>query len=591
MEIAAAGGQEGTLVAGGQQGTLDGGVQAPIPVVELVGVTKVFGPTIAAQSVSFGLYSGEVLALVGENGAGKSTLVKTVGGVYRPDDGYLKIAGEKVDLHSPLDASHRGIAVVHQHPGLFPDLSIAENVFAGRPLRNSAGLLDHARMRAEAQKWIDMLGLTRSAANTVSSLRTSEQQMVEIARALAADAKVLILDEPTAALTIGEVEKLFAVIDDLRTRGVAMMFVGHRLEEIFAVSDRIAILRDGKLIDTRNTRQTDQVETVKLMVGRDLGDLYPVHQSTIGAPVLTVSDLSVRGSFEQVDFTVRAGEVVGLAGLVGSGRTEIARVIFGIDRPSTGTVTLDDQPLKPRSAADAMARGIAYVSEDRRGQSLIEEFSILDNATLPVITKATRPRHTFRAAPRAAHPPARRLRQSGRRGRRVGRRIRRSQRTRHRPNPASGYRDHPRLTGRRLHPSGRREVTTLVTMRDVARKAGVSSATVSHVLNGTRKVNAETAEAVRNAHASHRLRQRQPRPSHAHRHHPDHRPRQAQCQLRHHGTAIAQSSVVHPPDATRAAGPGFATVPASFVEEGSPKQVLDHPQHQRTQAFLSKILA
>jgi rhamnose transport system ATP-binding protein len=389
-EHTAAGRQQGTLAAGGQQGTLDGGVQAPIPVVELVGVTKVFGPTIAAQGVSFGLYSGEVLALVGENGAGKSTLVKTVGGVYRPDDGYLKIAGEKVDLHSPLDASQRGIAVVHQHPGLFPDLSIAENVFAGRPLRNSTGLLDHARMRAEAQKWIDMLGLTRSAANTVSSLRTSEQQMVEIARALAADAKVLILDEPTAALTIGEVEKLFAVIDDLRTRGVAMMFVGHRLEEIFAVSDRIAILRDGKLIDTRNTRQTNQAETVKLMVGRDLGDLYPVHQSTIGAPVLTVSDLSVRGSFEQVDFTVRAGEVVGLAGLVGSGRTEIARVIFGIDRPSTGTVTLDDQPIKPRSAADAMARGIAYVSEDRRGQSLIEEFSILDNATLPVITKATR---------------------------------------------------------------------------------------------------------------------------------------------------------------------------------------------------------
>ncbi|MGI8592725.1 MAG: ATP-binding cassette domain-containing protein [Nakamurella sp.] len=389
-EHAAPGEQAGTLAAGGQQGTLDGGVQVPIPVVELVGVTKVFGPTIAAQGVSFGLFSGEVLALVGENGAGKSTLVKTVAGVYRPDDGYLKIAGEKVDLHSPLDASHRGIAVVHQHPGLFPDLSIAENVFAGRPLRNSAGLLDHARMRAEAQKWIAILGLTRSAADTVSSLRTSEQQLVEIARALAADARVLILDEPTAALTISEVEKLFAVIDDLRTRGVAMMFVGHRLEEIFAVSDRIAILRDGKLIDTRNTRQTDQVETVKLMVGRDLGDLYPLHQSTIGAPVLTVSDLSVRGSFEHVDFTVRAGEVVGLAGLVGSGRTEIARVIFGIDRPSTGTITLDDQPIKPRSAADAMSRGIAYVSEDRRGQSLIEEFSILDNATLPVITKATR---------------------------------------------------------------------------------------------------------------------------------------------------------------------------------------------------------
>ena len=247
----------------------------PLPAVELVGISKIFGSTVAAKNVSFELFPGEVLALVGENGAGKSTLVKTVGGVYRPDEGFLRVAGERVELHSPLDAQHRGIAVVHQHPGLFPDLSIAENVFAGQPIRGAAGLLDHGRMRAEAQKWIDVLGLRRDAGALVSSLRTSEQQMVEIARALAADAKVLILDEPTAALTIGEVEKLFAVIDELRTRGVAMMFVGHRMEEIFAVSDRIAILRDGALIDTRITAQTDQAETVKLMVGRALGDLYP----------------------------------------------------------------------------------------------------------------------------------------------------------------------------------------------------------------------------------------------------------------------------------------------------------------------------
>lgn len=362
----------------------------PTPAVELVGISKIFGSTVAAKDVSFELFPGEVLALVGENGAGKSTLVKTVGGVYRPDEGFLRVAGEKVELHSPLDAQHRGIAVVHQHPGLFPDLSIAENVFAGQPIRGTAGLLDHGKMRSEAQKWIDMLGLHRDAATLVSSLRTSEQQMVEIARALAADAKVLILDEPTAALTIGEVEKLFTVIDDLRTRGVAMMFVGHRLEEIFAVSDRIAILRDGRMIDTRVTSQTDQAETVKLMVGRALGELYPRHDVAIGEPVLTVTDLSVTGSFHDVDFTVRAGEVVGLAGLVGSGRTEIARVVFGIDKPTTGSLSLDGDPIRPRSAADAMAHGIAYVSEDRRGQSVIEDFSILDNATLPVISKATK---------------------------------------------------------------------------------------------------------------------------------------------------------------------------------------------------------
>ena len=353
-------------------------------------MSKIFGSTIAAQDVSFALYPGEVLALVGENGAGKSTLVKTVGGVHRPDEGYLEIGGDRVELHNPLDAHHRGIAVVHQHPGLFPDLSIAENVFAGQPLRMAGGLLDHGRMRREAQRWIDMLGLHRNSAALVSTLRTSEQQMVEIARALASDAKVLILDEPTAALTTTEVEKLFAVIDDLRSRGVAMMFVGHRLEEIFAISDRIAILRDGRLIDTQVTKQTTERETVRLMVGRPLDDLYPAHDAAVGDPVLTVSGLGVVGSFQDVSLTVRSGEVVGLAGLVGSGRTEIARVIFGIDKPDTGTIELDGKKVRIRSAADAMVRGIAYVSEDRRGQSVIEEFSILDNATLPVITQATR---------------------------------------------------------------------------------------------------------------------------------------------------------------------------------------------------------
>lgn len=362
----------------------------PIAAVELVGITKVFGSTIAAQDVSFALYPGEVLALVGENGAGKSTLVKTVGGVHQPDEGYLNVAGARVELQSPLQAHQRGIAVVHQHPGLFPDLSIAENVYAGQPIRMAGGLLDHGKMRKDSQRWIDMLGLHRSSAVLVSTLRTSEQQMVEIARALAADAKVLVLDEPTAALTTTEVDNLFSVIDDLRARGVAMMFVGHRLEEIFAISDRIAILRDGRTIDTKITNQTTERETVRLMVGRPLDDLYPAHEVVIGQPVLTVSGLGVVGSFHDISLTIREGEVVGLAGLVGSGRTEVARVIFGIDKPDTGTIELDGKQMRIRSAADAMARGIAYVSEDRRGQSVIEEFSILNNATLPVIIQATR---------------------------------------------------------------------------------------------------------------------------------------------------------------------------------------------------------
>ncbi|HAM28235.1 MAG TPA: ABC transporter [Microbacteriaceae bacterium] len=360
------------------------------PVVEYVDVTKVFGTTVAAKDVSLGLNQGSVLALVGENGAGKSTLVKTLGGVYRPDGGHLLVMGERVAFASPLDAQRAGVSVVHQHPGLFPDLSLAENVFAGKPLRTKAGLLDHRSMRSEAAQILASLGLYVPVTQPVSSLRTSEQQLVEIGRALASKAKVIILDEPTAALTTVEVDRLFSVIRRLRDSGVALMFVGHRLEEIFAISDRIAILRDGALVETRRTVETTQDQAVRLMVGRELDAIYPEKTATIGPTVLTVNDLGDGRDFHHATFSVRAGEVVGLAGLVGSGRTEIARVLFGITKARAGVVELDGTRVRFASPADAMAHGVAYVSEDRRGQSIVEEFSILDNATLPVIGEATR---------------------------------------------------------------------------------------------------------------------------------------------------------------------------------------------------------
>lgn len=359
-------------------------------IVEFQHITKVFGSTVAAKDVSLSLYPGSVLALVGENGAGKSTLVKTLGGVYRPDGGQLVVMGEPVDLTSPLDAQKAGIAVVHQHPGLFPELSLAENVFAGQPLRTKAGLLNHSAMRSEAAELLGSLGLHVPVTQPVSTLRTSEQQLVEIGRALASNAKVIILDEPTAALTTGEVDQLFAVIRQLRESGVALMFVGHRLEEIFAISDRIAILRDGVLIETRRTADTTQDQAVQLMVGRELDAIYPEKSATIGDTVLKVDDLSDGRDFHHVSFSVRVGEVVGLAGLVGSGRTEIARTLFGITKARAGRIELAGSKVRLASPADAMAKGIAYVSEDRRGQSIVEEFSILDNATLPVVGKATR---------------------------------------------------------------------------------------------------------------------------------------------------------------------------------------------------------
>ena len=360
------------------------------PIVEFVDVTKVFGSTIAAKSVSLALYQGSVLALVGENGAGKSTLVKTLGGVYHPDGGHLLVTGERVAFSSPLDAQHAGVSVVHQHPGLFPDLSLAENLFAGKPIRTKAGLLDFRTMRAEATQILASLGLHVPVTQPVSSLRTSEQQLVEIGRALASKAKVIILDEPTAALTTGEVDRLFRVIRRLRDSGVALMFVGHRLEEIFTISDRIAILRDGALIETRRTVDTTQDQAVRLMIGRELDAIYPAKTATIGKTVLSVTDLGDGRDFHHANFSVRAGEVVGLAGLVGSGRTEIARVLFGITKAHAGQIELDGARVRFASPAHAMAHGVAYVSEDRRGQSIVEDFSILDNATLPVIGKATR---------------------------------------------------------------------------------------------------------------------------------------------------------------------------------------------------------
>jgi ABC-type sugar transport system ATPase subunit/ribose/xylose/arabinose/galactoside ABC-type transport system permease subunit len=371
-------------------GNLAPGTYAPAPAAELSGVSKIFGSTVAVSNVSFSLFTGEVLALVGENGAGKSTCVKMLGGVYHPDAGTVRIAGEDVHFATAMDAHRHGVAVVHQHPGLFGDLSIAENVFAGQPLKTRAGLLDHAGMKVQAQKVLHKLGLNRDVSMPVGSLRVSEQQLVEIARALVSEAKVLILDEPTASLTTAEVDRLFDVIERLKEQGVAMMFVGHRLEEIFRIADRLTVLRDGALVDTVRASDITEREIVKLMVGRELGDLYERSAAVLGGTVLELQGLTHHGQFHNIDLTVRAGEVVGMAGLIGSGRTEVARAVFGIERPTSGTILLDGHTVSIKSAAHAIAEGIAYVSEDRRGQSIVEDFSILDNATLPVITKTTR---------------------------------------------------------------------------------------------------------------------------------------------------------------------------------------------------------
>ena len=374
-------------------------------VAALAGATKVFGGTVAIEDVSVELRAGEVVALLGENGAGKSTCVKLLAGVYSPDAGHVLVGGEAVSFHSPLQAQHAGIAVMHQHPGLFPDLSIGENLFIGQTGARSSWLTDRGRIRTEARRLLTLVGLDADIDASLSRLRTSEQQLVEIARALSLEARVLIMDEPTAALSQREVERLFAVVNDLRGRGVAMMFVGHRMDEIYRVADRIAVLRDGRLVGTERAEDLTREQAVRLMVGRSLDGLYPHHQTAPGEVVLKVDSLSREGAFKDVSFELRAGEILGFGGLVGSGRTEIARVLFGIDQPSAGTMTLDGAPVSFASARDAMDRGIAYVSEDRIGQSLVMDFSILTNASLTVLDETTRLGLVWRARELALSTP------------------------------------------------------------------------------------------------------------------------------------------------------------------------------------------
>lgn len=357
-------------------------------ILELQSVTKTFGPTRAVIDVSLQLRRGEVLALVGENGAGKSTCVSIVAGIYTPDSGSVILNGEPLVMASPLDSRAAGIAVVHQHPSLFPDLSVGENIYAGElPVRR--GRVDWDEVHRNARRILQTLGLKVDPRVAVRELRTGEQQLVEIARALGSNASVLIMDEPSAALSAHEVSRLFEVVARLRDHHVAMMFVGHRLEEIFAISDRITILRDGGLVETRPTAQSTPRSVVARMVGRDLTDLYPHVPAAVGSEVLSVTHLTRAGEYSDISFVVRQGEILGLGGLVGAGRTEIARTIFGITRPDSGVIALHGKESRIGSPSAAQHHGIAYVSEDRRGQSVIDTFSILDNVSLPILSRTS----------------------------------------------------------------------------------------------------------------------------------------------------------------------------------------------------------
>ena len=362
----------------------------PTPIVELLGITKAFGSTPVLNGVSLSLFPGEVHALLGENGAGKSTLVKILAGVHNPDSGTIRVDARPIDFKGPAQAQQAGIAVIYQEPTLFPDLSIAENIYMGRQPRRTGGMINYPAMSKGVTAIMSQLGVPLRPQDPVLGLSIADQQIVEIAKALTFAARVLVMDEPTAALSSAEVARLFEVVNRLRSQAAALLFISHRLEEVFAISQRLTILRDGQLIASGLVSEFTPDDVIRKMVGRVLVNLFPKEAANLGETVLSVQGLRRAGAFRDISFKVNRGEIVALAGLVGSGRTEVARGIFGIDPLDAGEVKVDGRTLEAFDPTAAMTAGIAFVPEDRQQQGLVMELSAKRNATLTLLNRLHR---------------------------------------------------------------------------------------------------------------------------------------------------------------------------------------------------------
>lgn len=350
--------------------------------IEMRGINKSFGSNNVLKDAGFLLESGEIHALMGENGAGKSTLMKILTGVYTKDAGTVIVDGNEVCYKNPQEAEKAGIVFIHQELNVLFDLTVEENMFLGKEIKKAFGVCDKKAMREQVKEILDKLGVKIDPGEVMSNLSVGQQQMIEIAKALMVDAKVIIMDEPTAALTQSETEVLFGVVKALREKGVSIVYISHRMEEIFELCDRITVLRDGSYIDTKRISDTDMNDVVRMMIGREIGERYPQRQSKIGEVVLEVENLKCDGIFENVSFQVHAGEVLGVSGLMGAGRTEIMQAIFGNMPHVTGTIRLNGKEIGNKNPQQAIKNGIGFITEDRKLEGLMLEESIMKNISL-----------------------------------------------------------------------------------------------------------------------------------------------------------------------------------------------------------------
>ncbi|MEM9632653.1 MAG: sugar ABC transporter ATP-binding protein [Pseudomonadota bacterium] len=364
--------------------------QGAAPVLSLEGISKSFPGVKALSEVALDLYPGEVTALVGENGAGKSTIVKVLTGIYQPDGGSISINGQPVSFPTAQDAGKAGVTAIHQETVLFDDLSVAENIFIGHAPKTRLGLIDRTAMLRKAQDLLDRIGAKIDPKITLKDLGIANKHLVAIARALSIDAKIVIMDEPTASLSHKEIEETYELVERLKAEGKAILFISHKFDEIFRIADRFTVFRDGQMVGAGKISEVTEQDLVRLMVGRSVDQVFPERNSSPGEEVFKVAGYCHPTEFEDIGFSLRKGEILGFYGLVGAGRSEVMQALFGVTRPSKGAIRIDGEVAVIRSPDEAISHGIVYVPEDRGRQGAIKGLPIFQNVSLPSLKKTSK---------------------------------------------------------------------------------------------------------------------------------------------------------------------------------------------------------